>query len=118
MSPTANHGDVVVVSKISYLLSEPKIGDIVMIEKGKEKMIKRIVAVGGDKVWTGGGYLYRNGELVKEPYVNELMRVGVNRVTIPKGYVYVMGDNRNHNEDSRNFGSIKIEEVKGKVINK
>ena len=116
MAPTIGDGELIFVNKLNYQFGKPKPGDVVMIDRGKEKLVKRVVAVGGDEVWTGGGYLYRNGERITEPYVKELMRVGVKRVKIPTDYVYVMGDNRNYSEDSRNFGPIPVSQIKGELM--
>ncbi|MBO4327496.1 MAG: signal peptidase I [Clostridia bacterium] len=82
--------------------------------------IKRVVAVGGDTIEFKDDKFYRNGELVVEPYLNEQDVYNYpngTTLTIPEGYIFVMGDNRNVSYDSRNsdIGMIPIYAITGKV---
>lgn len=82
--------------------------------------VKRIVGVAGDVLTFKDGKFYRNGELVVEDYIKDQ---NVNSyptdttITIPEGYVYVMGDNRNVSKDSRDasVGPIPTYKVIGKM---
>jgi signal peptidase I len=105
MDPTLNNKDRLIVEKVSYYFRAPKPGDIVVIKypaNPKEKFIKRVVAVGGDKVRIENGKLYINDVAKDEPYILEPMVTGdFNEVTVPDNTVFVLGDNRNNSRDSR-----------------
>ncbi|MCI6574941.1 MAG: signal peptidase I [Actinomycetaceae bacterium] len=88
-------------------------------------LVKRIIGVGGDHVicCTDTGQITVNGLAISEPYV----RAGVNPsdvpfdVTVPKGYLWVMGDNRSNSQDSRyhqqktGFGFVPVSNVEGRA---
>ena len=86
--------------------------------------IKRVVAVGGDTLQIKEDGVYVNGVLLEEPYVNpneaprytNVSDALKNGVTVPKGKVFAMGDNRNHSTDSRAIGFIPEGDIIGKVI--
>lgn len=121
MVPTFQDGDKIISTN---LLKDYKYGDIVVIKREKNKpLIKRVIAVGGDTVDIdfNSGNVYVNGELLTEPYINEptTQNHGVQfPVTVPESCVFVMGDNRNHSDDSRNpqIGMIKEKQIFGKVV--
>lgn len=80
----------------------------------EQDFIKRVVAVGGDKIEGRDGQVYVNDELVDEPYLTEGQQTSPFGPTeIPAGKIFVMGDNRNNSDDSRNFGPIDAEAVVG-----
>lgn len=85
------------------------------------KLIKRVVAVEGDTVQVKNGYLYRNDEKVIDKF-DKMKDSGLASlpITVKKGEVFVLGDNRNNSYDSRKIGTIKIKDisnvVKGKLL--
>ncbi len=83
--------------------------------------IKRVVGVEGDTISFEANRFYRNGEELHETYINEqdvyTYRNGYS-YTVEKGYVFVMGDNRNHSTDSRIIGPVPIDNIIGKMIAK
>ena len=101
----------------------PKRGDIIVIKKkvkDGDYIIKRVIGQGGDKIEIKNNKVYLNDEILDEPYINEPMNKNEDiRITIPKGYLFVMGDNRNNSLDSRSneIGLIDVDkEVVGKAI--
>ncbi len=128
MYPTLIHGERLIISDLLY---EPEQGDIVVVQEQngyfKGPIVKRVIATGGQtvkfdfenwKVWV-------DGELLEEDYVNYQYGVAMKsdgcpeEVTVPEGYLFVMGDNRNGSTDSRNMtiiGFVSEDEVMGKVI--
>lgn len=119
MSPTLHPGDRVLVSLAAYRRHPPRRGDIVAFwdPVSGEHQVKRVIAIGEDTIDIYWGVVFRNGELVEEPYLAEpmLAETPLNR-KIDKGDLFVMGDNRNASEDSRDNGPIPEDAVMGRVF--
>lgn len=117
MEPTYHDGNVVLVDKVFYKQGEPERNDIVVVKYGSDQIIKRVIAVEGDKIECIDNELYLNGQLLEEDYINEDMDYHDFSYEIPDGKIFIMGDNRNHSVDSRLIGYIDFEEdVVGKVF--
>ncbi|MBQ2865471.1 MAG: signal peptidase I [Clostridia bacterium] len=124
MEPTLHETDRVLLRVIGY--SEPQRGDIVVVSAPQYKqgpLVKRIIAVGGDVIDIDAvtGEVYINGELQYEPYISELIRKRGDMdypVTVPEGFVFFMGDNRNGSTDSRDssIGMQPVSNIIGKVF--
>lgn len=125
MAPTLEPGDRLMVEKLSYVLGEPRRGDIVVFlgtgtwdtEPPAEKYyVKRVVAVGGDKVrCCYKGRVTVNGVPVHEAHLHG-RNARFASVKVPKGHLFVMGDNREYSEDSRVRGPIPADTVVGKAV--
>ena len=129
MYPTIKNGETHLVDRINTL---PEHGDIVLIEISSSSnthyIVKRVIATGGEKITIDydANSVYLNGVILPEPYINQEecdpMRmsqdIGVIEYVVPDGFVFVMGDNRNHSVDSRNkgIGLISQDEIIGKII--
>ncbi len=106
MYPTLENGDKMVVSNLFYT---PEQRDIIVFRKEsfrEEPLVKRVIAVGGQTVDIDfdAGVVYVDGEALYEPYTAELTYNQLDfygPVTVPEGYLFVMGDNRNDSWDSR-----------------
>lgn len=126
MYPTLNNSDKLVLNKIKASLGveDFKKGDMVCFRLPGEEVdfIKRIVALEGDEVSIKNGKLRINGEIIEEKYIKEGVYIeGLeygDDYTVPKGYVFVLGDNREPymSYDSRSFGAFPIELLKGKIV--
>ncbi len=121
MENSLHEGDYLLSSKVSYEFHAPKYNDIVSFDadiiSGHDLYIKRVIGLPGDHIQIRGKTLYRNGKMVKEPYIKETMDSPSIDIVIPKRKVFVMGDNRNHSMDSRDFGPIDYrKEIRGKVL--
>ncbi len=81
-----------------------------------EALIKRVVAVAGDTVEVKGRKLYINDVLQDEPFTNEDPDYTLDKVTVPKGCLLVLGDNRNHSFDSHLWGFVPQENVIGRAV--
>lgn len=89
-----------------------------VLEITKTSFIKRVIGVEGDHIKIENGKVYRNDEELDEPYLNEGMTTPggtFSDVVVPKGYVFIMGDNREHSTDSRSFGCVPINKIESKV---
>jgi signal peptidase I len=121
MVPTLLVGDRVFANKFIYHFAEPERGDIVVfedVEGGEDYLIKRVVAVAGDRVRVVNGVLKVNGETQDEPYVEPQFPNGsvYGPERLPEGYVFVMGDNRGNSADSRVFGLLPVENIEGEAF--
>ena len=92
-----------------------------VLEMNKTSYIKRIIGVAGDHIEIRDDKVYLNGKILQEDYLRENVptNMGVygifSDVIVPEGYVFVMGDNREHSTDSRCFGCIPVSKIEGKV---
>lgn len=104
---------------------EPRHGDIVVFRypnDPKQDYIKRVIGVPGDTIEIREKQMFRNGKLVKEPYtrfVNPYSRIdGVDnydKITVPAGHYFAMGDNRDASSDSRAWGFVPRANIHGKA---
>ena len=125
MVPTLQHGDRL-RDRDSMFYDDYQYGDIVILTKEtflSAPIVKRVIAVGGQTVDIDfeSGSVYVDGKLLNEPYINELtfQEEGVEfPVVVPEGSIFVMGDNRNHSDDSRNsrLGTVDTRYVIGKAV--
>ena len=146
MVPTLAVGQRVLVDRVSFRFSEPERGDIVVFkppkgadsdtcgvdhsdrspcpapteDRSETNFIKRVVAVGGDRLRVMGGRVFINGEQQDEPYIRPDDQCGIcnlpEEITIPKGHFFMMGDNRGESADSREWGPIPEKWMIGKAF--
>jgi signal peptidase I len=119
MEPTIVDGERVLVNRFIYHFRDPKVGEVVVFHSPArgEDLVKRVVGVAGDRVEVKDGALYVNGERRIEPYLNEQTIQGVFlEITVPRGTVFVMGDNRNNSLDSRIFGPVGKKSILGRAF--
>jgi signal peptidase I len=121
MLPTLNHGERLLVDKLSYRFVEPARGDIVVFKypaNPSEQFIKRIIGVPGDVVSIENGIVYVNGQALDEDYISGPARIGFRQQVVPPGTYFVLGDNRNNSEDSRfrSVGFVPKENLVGKAV--
>ncbi len=146
MQDTLVEGQHLFVEKLSYLLSDPKNGDIVVFieseyptnyldrikiflrdvseifkpveEKTNKRLVKRVIGIPEDEVDIRDGQVYLNGKLLEEPYAKgqTFLRDMTFPVTVPPEKYLVFGDNREVSRDSRSFGFIERSQMEGKAI--
>ena len=126
MRETLQDGDLLVT--VNRLLSgDPQAGDIVIIRKDSfedgEPIVKRVIATGGQTVDIDfqTGTVTVDGAVLDEPYIREdtYLDEGMTfPLTVPEGSIFVMGDNRNNSNDSRNpeLGTVDVRYVIGQAV--
>lgn len=119
MAPAILPDHEVLVSSWSYWNAEPHVGDIVAFVYPEDPSIadlKRVVATGGSSIEIREGVTYINGERYPEPYLQSppTERQFMRKLQVPRAGYFVMGDNRDPSEDSRNYGVI----MRGRIIGK
>jgi len=119
MVPTLAAGDHVVANKLAYRFGSPHVGDIAVLESpgNGEVLVKRIVALGGQRVEIRDGVLFVDRRPRREAYVDYDMVDGFffGPARVPQGAVFVMGDARGDSEDSRKFGAVPRDDLIGRV---
>lgn len=115
MRPTIREHDRVLGTKFEYWLREPSRGDVVVFrtpptvramqaDGGSERLLKRVIAVAGDVVEVRDGAVRINGIRQDEPYLQDRPDYRMPAVRVPKGHVFVLGDNRNNSLDGHIWG--------------
>ena len=137
MSPTLVKDDRVIVNKLSYKFHDIHRGDVVVFERppnepsnGIKDLIKRVIALPGERISLIDGKVRIDGRVLDEPYTHGLPTLampgcGTGNVTgidtergleIPEGHIFVMGDNRTNSSDGRCFGPIDEDLVVGRAF--
>jgi signal peptidase I len=150
MEPTLDIGQRVLVSRVNYHVSEPDRGDVVVFKPPKgaddnicgvhqfdpgsrnqacprptpgqsdQNFIKRIVAVGGDRLRVEGGRVILNGKPADEPFIEpsaDCQICNLNKeIRIPPDHFFMMGDNRGESADSREWGPVPKDQLIGQAF--
>jgi signal peptidase I len=141
MIPTLLIGDHILVNKFIYgteipfsdrrvlVFKKPEREDIIVFkypENPKKDFIKRVIGIEGDVIEEKNKTVYVNGKAILEPYVqhsDSSIRAGGNDprdnfgpLIVPKGSVFVMGDNRDQSYDSRYWGFVDLNAIMGKAL--
>ena len=127
MNEMPNYGQIVIIdSRVNRArtwvddVEEPLMNYASVFNKAAQTndvWVKRVIGRPGDVLEFKDGHVWRNGEQLQEPYTKDT-KMNYTRstsVTIPEGYVFVMGDNRNHSSDSRFIGPVPVDHVLGFV---
>lgn len=141
MEPTLQVGDHILVSKFIYGVKipftqkklfeyqRPKRGDVIVfvfpMDRSKD-FIKRVIGVEGDRIDIEGDKIFLNGKRMDDPWGyyqtqnswrRSLGPIGpFEHVVVPKDHLFVLGDNRDNSQDSRVWGFVHLNEVKGKAF--
>ena len=144
MEPTLYPGDRVLVNKIPYYFHDPRRGDVIVFENPdpaadvdrglvggfvhwlaagigvssnpEEDFIKRVIGEPGDTVEARNGQVFVNGRQLDEPYLTE-KTADFGPEKVPRGELWVMGDNRDASKDSRfGLGTVPLDKVVGQAF--
>lgn len=113
MKNTLKNGDILLL----YKLSSINRFDIIVLdeEKDNEKIIKRVIGMPGETVAIKKGKIYINDKVIDDEYAYGETS-NYNKVTLRDDEYFILGDNRLISKDSRYFGPIKDNEIKGKIV--
>ena len=125
MYPNFQDQEYLLTDKITYQLSEPKRGDIIVFKApGNEKYdyIKRITGLPGDSIKVENCHILVNGQILEEEYLPENLCTSAGHfwqsgqsITLDENQYFVSGDNRPYSSDSRDWGTVPEKNIVGKV---
>lgn len=113
MNNTLKDGDIMVLDIIGYRTSTLKRFDIVVIDNGKDYLIKRVIALPNEEIEYKDNKLYINGKLVKDNYSKGITKDF--KTKVGKNSYFVLGDNREDSLDSRYYGAFNKKKILGKT---
>ncbi len=127
MEPSFHGGDYLIVDEISYRFKSPQRGEVLVFKYPLDKsqrFIKRIIGLPGEKIDIEAGRITITSAIGDKKLLNEIyittpfseMLLENSSLTLGQDEYYVMGDNRTHSFDSRNWGVLKKEDIVGRVI--
>lgn len=118
MEPTLQSGEFVIVNKLAYKFTEPKIGDVIVFHFPRDpnqEYIKRVIGLPRDRIVISGGQVLVNDRLLDEEYI-AASPAYEDTWEVPEDGVFVLGDNRNNSSDSHNWGPVPLNYVVGKAV--
>jgi signal peptidase I len=149
MSPTFPAGQKVAIDEGAYSSAQPRRNDIVLVHPARgyednqcgrplspgqacglptpqqsgQRLVKRVVALPGDRLAIASGRVVLNRQLQSEPFIQPCQASDnlcsfPKPVTVPAGMYYVLGDNRGASDDSRVWGPVRKSWIVGKVTGK
>jgi signal peptidase I len=142
MEPNISDSERLVVEKVTYRIRLPERGEIVVLKPPNwhpqsvqqrllswfctvmpvecsvdipDPLIKRVIGLPGETLEIRDGQVFIDGQVLEEPYVQQLTFGDVSPRVISEGYVFVLGDNRGASNDSRSFGEVALANVVGRA---
>jgi signal peptidase I len=124
MDPNIKNKEYLMIDEVTYRIHPPQRGDVVVFKAPPEPSkyyIKRVIGLPGDTVKIKAGVItivnatHPDGFTLSEPYITHTQKDDVTR-TVPEGQYFVMGDNRSGSYDSREWGFLPIENIRGRAL--
>lgn len=118
MQPTLEDGEFILVNKMSYQWNEVQRGDIIVFHfplNPEEELIKRVIGIPGDHIMVQNSQVFVNGQPLNEPYISQAPAYSGEWV-VENGYLFVLGDNRNNSNDSKDWGQLAMDKIVGKAV--
>lgn len=119
MMDTLLDNEYVLVAKYPYLFDDPKRYDIVACyypDEPEKLNVKRVFGLPGETIELRQGVLYVDGVYTPQDMLEHPRLDDLGPLTLPPGYYFVMGDNRQNSRDSRSVGAIARDAIIGQVV--
>lgn len=122
MESNFSNGEFGLADKQLYKITKLKRFDVVVIEQDKEYIVKRVVGLPNETIEYKNGVLKVNNEVINESFISDNTKSETNRdgleisITLKENEYYVLGDNRYTSYDSRNFGPVDFDNIKGRLF--
>lgn len=130
MEPALLEGEIIVAAERFYKKEKPKRGDVVVFRFEKNgaprDFIKRVIGLPGEKVEIVNRRVYVNDRVLDDPWgrhrdraarpAAESPRDNMAAIVVPRGFLFVLGDNRDDSFDSRYYGPVETAKVQGKAL--
>ena len=107
---------------VRYAIHPPERGEVIVFEfpdvipsNPKRDFVKRVIGLPGETIEVKDGVPFVDGVVLEEPYLTTKDHSNVRKVELGAGEYYVIGDNRAHSNDSRRWGAVPEENLRGKV---
>lgn len=115
MYPTLQNNQLIFVWKPSY---NPARGDIIVFYTPDNiELVKRVIGLPRETIEIKEGVVYINNKELEQKYqYPSPLQASMPAVTIPDDCIFVLGDNRDKSDDSRTFGAINMDKIKGKML--
>jgi len=123
MEPNYHNQEFLLVDRISYKLTKPKRGQVVIFlfpQDPKEDYIKRLIGLPGETITIQNSQVFINGQKLNEPYLQDATTTLTDldatlRKTLGPDEYFVLGDNRAHSSDSREWGVLPKKNIVGRA---
>ena len=116
MEPNLHDKQLMILVKAAYWCTDPARGDVIVFRyplDPQREFVKRVIGLPGETIECKGGVVYIDGKPIEEPYVQGTTYDFA--ATVPEGFYFVMGDNRQGSSDSRVFGPVPRQDIIGRV---
>lgn len=112
MTPTYRDGSLNFINRLSYANHAPKRNDVVILRDGEDLILKRVIAMPGERVELQHGSFYINGRALEDQFSNDPVNWDSESLTLGPNEYFVIGDNRS----SSIFGKFQRRQIVGKIF--
>jgi signal peptidase I len=119
MESSLHNSQYVLVNKQAYLFQPPARGDVIVFvfpQDTTKDLIKRVIGLPGDTIVTTSSTVQVDGVVLQEPYVKVPFNLEGRQWVVPPNDYFVMGDNRQFSDDSRDWGFVPKSYIIGKAV--
>jgi signal peptidase I len=117
MEPVLHTDQRLIIEKVSYHFEQPQRGNIVVVDVPDSDipLIKRVIGLPGETLEIKQNQVYIDGVALTEPYLESSRQHNFGPIPIPDNHLFVMGDNRLVSRDSRAFGAVSLDQIRGRA---